>query len=427
MTRPKVALIDQDSTSEPHGLAQETPGKGTPPLYPRSRYPVAKLCAYWTGLMLGSLLMAGCSQLPTSGPSSRQIEAGTAGPGAAAIQIVEVDDAVTRRLLAQRTQRLFSETLGQAAGPYTGIGPGDVLEISIWEAPPATLFGTATIGTDVRTASSAARAVTLPEQMVDRDGTINVPFAGKVPAAGQTLRAIEAEIVKRLNGKAHLPEVTLRQTRNVSANVTVVGEVASSVRVPLTAGGERLLDALAAAGGVRQPVSKMTLQVTRGADYFAMPLDSVIRDPRQNVPLRAGDVVTAIFQPLSFTALGATGKNEEVNFEAQGITLAQALARSGGLVDSRSDAQGVFIFRLEPQTALDWPRKPVAATPEGMVPVVYRVDLRNPSSFFVMQSFAINNKDILYVSNAPATELQKFLNLVFSVAYPVLNTIQVTK
>jgi polysaccharide biosynthesis/export protein len=385
--------------------------------------PITSLC-----FMLISLLVAGCSQLPTSGPSNREIQAATAGPGAAAIQVVDVDDAITRRLLAMRTQHLFSETLGQAAGPYTGIGPGDVLEISIWEAPPATLFGSAAAsGTDARAATSTARAVVLPDQMVDRDGTINVPFAGKVPAAGQTLRAIEAEIVKRLNGKAHLPEVTLRQTRNVSSSVTVVGEVASSVRVPLTPGGERLLDALAVAGGVRQPVSKMTLQVTRGTDYYAMPLDAVIRDPRQNVPLRAGDVVTAIFQPLSFTALGATGKNEEVNFEAQGITLAQALARAGGLVDSRSDAQGVFIFRMEPKASLDWPRQPVATTPEGMVPVVYRIDLKNPSSFFVMQSFAVNNKDILYVSNAPATELQKFLNLVFSVAYPVLTTVQVTR
>jgi polysaccharide export outer membrane protein len=153
----------------------------------------------------------------------------------------------------------------------------------------------------------------------------------------------------------------------------------------------------------------------------------VIRDPRQNVPLRAGDVVTALFQPLSFTALGATGKNEEINFEAQGITLAQALARAGGLIDSRSDAQGVFVFRLEPEAALSWPRQPASATPEGMVPVVYRIDLKKPSSFFVMQSFAINNRDIVYVSNAPAAELQKFLNLVFSVAYPILNTIQITK
>jgi polysaccharide export outer membrane protein len=178
---------------------------------------------------------------------------------------------------------------------------------------------------------------------------------------------------------------------------------------------------------VRQPINKMTLQVTRGSDFYSMPLDLVIRDPKQNVPLRAGDVVTAIFQPLSYTALGSTGKNEEVNFEAQGISLAQALARSGGLVDSRSDPKGVFIFRMEQPNALDWPQQPVAATPDGLVPVVYRIDLKNPSSFFVMQTFAINNKDVLFISNAPSAELQKFLNMVFSVLYPVLNVIQVTK
>jgi polysaccharide biosynthesis/export protein len=376
--------------------------------------------------MTAALLASACSQIPTTGPSSKAIATSSAEVGTSAVQVVEVNDAVTRRLLTQRSQRSFSESLGSTPAPYSHIGPGDVLEVSIWEAPPATLFSSANLN-DPRGGTPATRATVLPDQMVDRDGSINVPFAGKVRAAGMSLRAIEADIVKRLKGKAHQPEVSVRQTRNVSATVTVVGEVASSVRLPLTPGGEKLLDALAAAGGVRQPVSKVTLQVTRGPNYYAMPLDAVIRDPRQNVPLRAGDVVTALFQPLSFTALGATGKNEEINFEAQGITLAQALARSGGLVDSRSDAQGVFIFRMEPKTALDWPRQPVAATPEGMVPVIYRVDLKNPSSFFVMQSFALNNKDLLYVSNAPATELQKFLNLVLSVAYPVLTTIQVTR
>ncbi|MDR5671452.1 polysaccharide export protein, partial [Burkholderia cenocepacia] len=101
----------------------------------------------------------------------------------------------------------------------------------------------------------------------------------------------------------------------------------------------RVLDALASAGGVRQPVDKITIQITRGDKVASQPLETIIKDPRQNVSLRAGDVVTALYQPFSFTALGATGKNEEVNFEAQGITLAQALARAGGLQDTRSDAQ----------------------------------------------------------------------------------------
>lgn len=371
-----------------------------------------------------TLLLSACVQLPKSGPTGDEVRAASEPPGTAVIQVVDVTDALARRLLAQRQQRLFSETLGERRVDDSRVGTGDGLEVHIWEAPPATLFGAAPA---VPGLPSTSHPTVLPEQMVDRDGFIAVPFAGRIRAAGQTPQAIEAEIVKRLRGKANQPEVLVRPTRNGSATVTVVGEVAASVRMPLTASGERLLDALAAAGGVRQPVNKTTLQVTRGADFYALPLDQVIRDPRQNVPLRPGDVVTALFQPLSFTALGATGKNEEIAFEAQGITLAQGLARAGGLIDNRANPEGVFIFRFEAEDAVDWPRRPVQTTPEGKVPVVYRVDLRNPASFFVMQSFALQNKDVMYVSNASGAELQKFLNLVVSALYPVLNVIQITR
>jgi len=360
--------------------------------------------------------------LPTQGPAKREVEQAAAQPGVAVIQIVDVDDKVTRQLLAQRSQRMFSETLGSALESSQRLGPGDVLEVSIWEAPPAALFGASAL--DLHGSSATVRATTLPEEMIDSDGTISVPFAGKIAAAGQSLSSVQDEIVRRLTGKANQPEVLVRLTHNASRNITVVGEVNRSLRVPLTPSNERLLDALAAAGGVRQAVNKTMIQVTRGNDVQALPLDTIIRDPKQNVPLQAGDVVTALFEPLSFTALGASGKNQEVNFEAQGITLAQALARSGGLVDSQADPRGVFIFRFEAKNALAWPRQPVVSTPEGLVPVVYRVNLRDPNSFFVMQSFPINNKDMLYVANAPVTELQKFLNLVFSVVYPLLNAKQ---
>jgi polysaccharide export outer membrane protein len=169
----------------------------------------------------------------------------------------------------------------------------------------------------------------------------------------------------------------------------------------------------------------MTIQITRANNVYSLPLETIIRDPQQNVPLYPGDVVTALFQPYSFTALGATGKNEEVNFETQGITLAQALARSGGLIDSRSNPKGVFIFRFEPKAAIKWATEPAMTTAEGFVPTVFRLDLSDPRSFFLMQSFPIENRDVLYVSNAPITEIQKFLNVLFSVAYPILAVKQV--
>jgi len=254
-----------------------------------------------------------------------------------------------------------------------------------------------------------------------------VPFAGRIPAAGKTLPEIAAEIKERLTKKANQPEVLVLLTRNLSSTVTVVGEVTTSTRVPLTAAHERLLDALAVAAGVKQPVDKTTIQITRGADVYRLPLETIIQDPKQNVSLQSGDVITALFQPLSFTALGATGKNDEINFETQGISLAQALARSGALVDTRSNPSGVFVFRLEKRTAEAASAQTAGAPPtaaEGFTPVIYRVDLKDPRSLFWIQNFPIKDKDVLYVSNAPAAELQKFLNLVFTLAYPVLTGVE---
>jgi polysaccharide export outer membrane protein len=156
-----------------------------------------------------------------------------------------------------------------------------------------------------------------------------------------------------------------------------------------------------------------------------MSLDAIIRDPRQNIVLQPGDVITALFQPLSLTVLGATGKNEELNFEAQGITLAQALGRAGGLQDARADARAAFIFRYEDPKAMDWPTPPVT-TPDGKVPVIYQVNLKDPASFFVAQNFPVDNKDILYVANSPAAELQKFLNMVASSVFILRTVIPVT-
>jgi polysaccharide export outer membrane protein len=370
-----------------------------------------------TLLLLCIAVLGGCGIFPRAGFLSSDVAAERTEPDLQGIQIVDLTDTVARKVIAQKSATLFSETFGTAPIHTPRIGAGDVLEVSIWEAPPATLFNSAAI--DPRLGALTSRVMTMPEQVVSKDGLINVPFAGPIRAIGRSLPEIEGDIADKLKGKANQPQVLVRLLRNVSSNVTVVGEVVNSTMLQLTPRGERLLDAIAAAGGVKHPINKVTVQLTRGRNVFALPLETVVRDPQQNVPLHPGDVVTALHQPLSFTAFGATGKNEEVNFEAQGITLAQALARAGGLLDNRADAQGVFLFRFEPLELMTWPRQPVLVTLEGRVPVIYRVDLKNPATFFVAQNFPIGNRDLLYVSNASAVELQKFLNLVFSIIYPL--------
>ncbi|MPV71180.1 polysaccharide export protein [Burkholderia sp. BE17] len=370
------------------------------------------------GVLAGSLACGACALAPTDGPATSDIVAEQ--QSRARIKVVDLTPDAVGRMRVRDTRRTFADHFTPARPRSDVLGRGDIVAITIWEAPPATLFGS--VDTTGSMAPAAAKATALPEQTIDSNGRLIVPFAGSIGAAGMTVPELESTIVSRLKSKANEPQVLVRIVRNATADVTVVGDVGSSMRVPLTPKGERLLDALAAAGGVRQPVNKVTVQITRGTQVFSMPLDAVIRDPRQNIALQAGDVVTALYQPVSFMAFGATGKNEEIGFEGQGISLAQALARSGGLLDSRADARGVFVFRLEDVAALAVPRdETMPVTADGRVPVVYRIDMKDPASMFIAQQFPMHDKDMLYVSNAPVADIQKLANLFYTVVFPAVS------
>jgi polysaccharide export outer membrane protein len=198
--------------------------------------------------------------------------------------------------------------------------------------------------------------------------------------------------------------------------------VGQSGRFPITAKGERVLDVLATAGGAKQALAKSVVQVTRGDRTATLPLSALVADGRQNIRLQPNDVVTVYFQPYTFTVLGAAGTNAEVPLEATSVSLSQALGRVGGLQDSRADIHGVFIFRFEDPVALP-PAVTARArtTSDGKIPVIYRIDLKNASAFLVAQNFPIKNKDVLYVANAPLTDLIKFANIVSSITYSVVN------
>ena len=351
--------------------------------------------------------------LPSSGPSTSVVEASSSDN--ALIEVIPLNGDVVSKINASSKQQLFSEVFDKATRDYL-VQPGDVLEIHVWEASPALLFGATSFAG--MAGSSGSRSSVIPEQMVNQEGAINVPFAGPIRAQGKTLKSIETDILTAIRGKANFPQVMARMTKNTTSTVTVVGEVNNSTLLPLTPKGERVLDAIAGAGGVKQPINKVTLQLSRDSKSHTIPLETVIRDSKQNILLQRGDVLTAYFQPFSFTSLGASGKNEEIMFEANGITLAQALGRMGGLQDNRANAKGVFIFRFEEPTATNKSR---VRTQDGKVPVIYQVDMTNPGTYFLAQSFNLKNKDVVYVSNAPAAELQKFLNIIVSIVYPLVN------
>lgn len=364
--------------------------------------------------------LAACSSLGNVGPSASAIRnSGGKAYAGSGIIVVDLDEQAVKRATNYARSQSLSEVFGDSPPVGTVIGHGDVLDVTIWEAPPAVLFGGG--GARGNLAAAPGQGVTIPQQMVGDTGTITIPFAGTIEVAGRTTAQVEREIVARLVGRAHQPQAVARLVQNEARNVTIVGEVGASRRVPITARGERLLDVLASAGGPRQPVSKTTVQLSRAGVATAMALDAIIRDPAQNIRVQPDDIVTVTFQPYSFTALGAVSQNAEVPFEGAGITLAQALGRIGGLRVDMADIGGVFVFRLEDPTAIDPAHvQDARRLADGRIPVIYRLDLRDPASFFAAQSFAVRDDDLLYVSTALGADLQRLLSTLSSVAFSTI-------
>jgi polysaccharide export outer membrane protein len=372
--------------------------------------------------VLAGVIVAGCSALPTAGPTASDVKSQEVKDNLARFDLVDIDDNVVAALLALPAESFHVRFKKYGRPPQPKIGIGDSLVISIWEAAGGGLFGTSP--TDH--VSAGSRSVTIPEQVVGRDGGVSVPFADRVPAAGRLPVEVQKAIEQRLAEKAIEPQVIVTVTKSLSNSVTVAGEVVSGTRVPLSLKGDHLLDLIAAAGGARSPVYETFVRLSRDGITATIPMEALVSDPAENIYAYPSDVLTLVRLPQSFTAFGATGLNTQVNFTAERMTLVEALAKAGGLQDLRSDPGGVFLFRFEPPGIVNALGRPQLHTgPDGSSPVVYRLDLSDAKSYFLAQRFAMHDKDIIYVANADLNELQKFFTLLNTLTGPVITGIVV--
>lgn len=153
------------------------------------------------------------------------------------------------------------------------IGPGDVIDISVWKDEALT------------------RSV-----VVRPDGAISFPLIGDVPAAGKTPAALKAEMEKRLERFVLQGVVSLEVKQINSLIVYVIGKVNAPGRFVVNTNVD-VLQALATAGGVNIFAKRNRIKVYRrennATTIIPFEYDEVIegRQLEQNIRLKRGDVV----------------------------------------------------------------------------------------------------------------------------------------
>ena len=161
---------------------------------------------------------------------------------------------------------------GAASTDYK-IGPGDVLEISVWKNEDLTKLVTV-----------------LP------DGKTSFPLIGELVAGGKSVVELKQEIEQKIERFVPEPTLSVRVQQMNSMLIYVIGRVNNPGRFALNA-DVNVLQALSIAGGLNPFAKRGKIKIYRelpeDTEIIRFDYDDVIngKDLAQNIKLKRGDII----------------------------------------------------------------------------------------------------------------------------------------
>ncbi len=358
----------------------------------------------------GSIGLVGCATLPKSGPSGAQIEkdlvAQTPAGNIRVVRVEQVED------LPQPTTASVLALADLPESPTDTVGPGDVLDIAIYEAGITLFSGTGGAGGGQQPSfDPSVKAEKFPEIRVSDTGTISLPYAGKLHVSGLMTSEVGRLIKHSLRGFSQDPQVLVAIKTPITNSVIVGGEVTHSGRLVLQTNHESLNDVLALAGGYHGEAKDLAVRVTRAGNQVEFRLSSLVNGHGPDPRVFPGDRIQVVSQPFSYSVMGAAGKVALMSFGAADVTLAEAISQAGGADPRYGDPEAIFVFRMVPDGK------------GGFQSSVYHFNLMHPSGFFLAHQFHIIDKDVIYFGNARANQADKLLQLISQLFTPIITVV----
>lgn len=286
--------------------------------------------------------------------------------------------------VGQDVKRLFG-----VAKPYT-IGPGDVLNIVVWDHPELSQVAGGGFS-------------------VSRDGAIQFPFVGEFKIGGLTESQARAELAARLAKFIKNPEVTVRIQAYRSGRVYMEGAVRQTGPqavddIPLT-----LPEAISRAGGFSATADRSNVAITRGNNTTLINLLQLTQlgvNPG-NILLAAGDVVqVSSFEDAKVFVLGEVMRTGALSLRNGRMTLNGALGESGGINQISGDPRQIYVLRNGGSGHAE----------------IYHLDARTPAAYALTEGFDLKASDIVFVDPSPLVRWNRVISLLLPSAGAVTLT-----
>ena len=305
---------------------------------------------------------------------------------------------ITPELIRQQRAALAAEVktevkrLYGTSKAYT-IGPGDILNIVVWDHPELALLPTSSS----RSTGSVTQADIGNGYPVSADGKIQFPYVGAIKVAGLTEMQVRDLLTKRIATYINNPQLTVRIQSYRNSRVYLDGEVRMPGLqvvddIPMT-----LPEALNRAGGFTADADRSNIVLSRKGKSTQINLSQLTRlgvNP-SNIMLANGDMVRVLHRDESKVfVLGEVTKPHSQPLRDGRLSLTQALGEAGGVNQLTSDPRQIYVMRKGPEDK----------------PQIYHLDAASPAAYLIANDFELQARDVVFVDPAPVVRWNRFIS-----------------
>ncbi|MBH1957780.1 MAG: polysaccharide biosynthesis/export family protein [Burkholderiales bacterium] len=380
-------------------------------------------CALAPGLSIGKGVQKTSQSTPSSAGVSREGEAVSdqAPPGALLTitpELISQQRTLRKAELGADVKSLFAE-----AKPY-GIGPGDVINIVVWNHPELVL---APAGSNLTTDASGLASVGNGYN-VSPEGLIQFPLLGTFKIAGLTENKAREEITRRLAKFLQDPQVTLRVQAYRAGRIYVDGEVRTPGLQAINDIPMTLPEAISRAGGLTPTADRATVAVTRKGTttMINMPQLSTLGVNPSSILLTSGDLLrVGSRDDTKVYVMGEVTRPMTLPLRNGRLTLNEALGEAGGVNATSGNPRQIYVVRSrngDSATVADASGTATSTTPE-----IYHLDASSPTAYALSEGFELKSRDVVFVDPVPLVLWNRVVSLILPSAQVANVTRDATK
>lgn len=350
-----------------------------------------RLCA----AMGAAVVLAACSLSPgmyMGNPQqvSASLKEDNAPPGALTAitpELIKTQQADLRAPIPADVRALFG-----SAKAYR-IGPGDILNIVVWNHPELALAP----ATSNVTTGSTSQVDVGNGYNVGVNGDIQFPYLGPIKVANLTIYQVRALIMQRIATYVSDPQVTVRIQAYRHDRIYVDGEVRTPGLQTIDDIPPTLPEVINRAGGFSPNADRSDIVLTRKGVTIRINLPHLLRNGvnPQSILLEDGDLVRVASRDDSRVyVLGETLKPQSQVMRDGHLTLAEALGEAGGVTPETSNPRQVYVIRKGKNGNAK----------------IYHLDAKSPVSYVLAAGFELEPHDIVFVDPAPIVRWNRVIS-----------------